>query len=216
MVATSLSLSIVFGALFGQSLAELLPYVMAGMIFFNIATYPLNEAPEVFVGYAGIIKNHAYPFTYYVFESLSKNFITFLHNYVVYIATCIILQVNVIPNFTLVPALVLVYITAAIYGTLVAMLSARYRDLRFMFPYVAQLLFFITPIFWKADHIKGVRRWILDYNPFSYMLDLLRTPAMGGYPAAQSWIVVLAVAAFGAVLWLFFFAANRRKIPFWV
>lgn len=216
VVATSVSLSIVFGAIFKQDLKEILPYIMAGIIFFNVLSYPLGEAPEMLVNYSGVIRNNAYPFTYYAFESVTKNLIMLAHNLIVFYVIYILLGSAVIPNPLLIPGFLLSVFNVLIYGQLVAMLSARYRDLRYLFPYVMQLLFFMTPIFWHGKDITGPRRVILHLNPFTSFLDIMRTPILGGYPDAYSWQVVGASTVVGIILWLIFFSLNRHKIPFWV
>ena len=42
-----------------------------------------------------------------------------------------------------------------------------------------QMLMFLTPVFWLPSSLPGRAQYIL-WNPFAQMLDLLRTPLMGG------------------------------------
>ena len=139
MVFMSIAFSIVSSALFGQNLADTVPYVMAGIMGFNLVGIIFGEAPEVFMSNAGIISNHAYPFTYYTFESVTKNFMVFFHNVVVLYIILALVQRLAIPHWSILLALPLVFINLFTWSSLVSMLSARFRDMRFFLPYLALL-----------------------------------------------------------------------------
>lgn len=216
MVVTSLSLAIVFGGIFGQPLKEFLPYITSGLLVWSEVALPLLEGAEIFVGSSHIIKNHAYPFSFYVLEMVGRNFITYLHNLVVFFLLVLCVQSLTPIHWTLLPGLILTYVTVIFYATLAAMLGARYRDIRFIFPYLGQLLFFITPIFWKVDHMQGARRLIAELNPLYHLVQLTRLPMLGKQPTVDNWIYSGITLLVGVVLWLIFFNMNRRRIAFWV
>lgn len=216
MVTTSLCLAIVFGAIQGQDLHEALPHVMGGILVYTLISFIFNEGAEVFISAGGIIRNHAYPFTYYVFEGVSRSFMTFLHNLIVFFVAMAIIGAVVVPHWTIVGGLLIVLLTIFTWGTVIGMLSSRFRDLRFMMPYVSQLLFFLTPIFWRADNLQGWRTYIVDANPVYGLVQVIRAPLLGNAPEAQSWLLALSAMFSGVIVWVFVFSAFRRRIPFWV
>jgi ABC-type polysaccharide/polyol phosphate export permease len=137
MVATSLALAIVMGGIQGQILSDILPYVMGGIICFSLSGgYILSEAPDVYISSANIIRNHAYPFTYYSLESLSRTFIIFLHNIVVFYIVLVCLGRLAVPHWSILPALVVVYVNSVLWGSLVSMMAARFSDIRFLLPLI--------------------------------------------------------------------------------
>jgi len=80
MVASSVSMAIVFGGIFGQVLKVALPLIMAGLLTYAMIVFPLSEAPEApeaFVGNSTIIVNYAYPFTYFIFEAVCDHSLYF-------------------------------------------------------------------------------------------------------------------------------------------
>jgi len=84
MVSTSLAISISLGAMSGQPLREFLPFAMAGiLVWTHFIGILISEAPELFVGAQGSIKNNAFPFMFYVFRFAARSLIIFLHNIVV-------------------------------------------------------------------------------------------------------------------------------------
>jgi ABC-type polysaccharide/polyol phosphate export permease len=216
MVATSLAVSIVFGGLFGQSLEKMLPYCMGGLLAANLCFFAVTDSGETLMSTSGIIRNHAYPFTYYIFEHMCRLFFLFLHNLAVYIVLMIILGTLKIPHWSILLGLPLVFIYMFTWGMLTAMLSARFRDMRYLLPYIGQLLFFLTPLYWFSKDLSGWRTLIVDINPFFALVQLIRAPLLGEAPTMHNWMMAGGVCATGIVLWLIFFSAYRRKIPFWV
>jgi ABC-type polysaccharide/polyol phosphate export permease len=217
MIATSLALSLTFGALSGQPLHNFLPFVMAGLLAWShFVGVNFIESPELFVGVAGSIRNNAFPFMFYVFKFTAKQLILFAHNFVVFLIASAAVGNFHIPHWQFLPALVLLSLFMMFAGTVIGMVSARYRDLRFMLPYIAQILFFVTPVFWSPDTIHGSRSIIVNGNPLFHMMEILREPLLGKAASLHSWTVSIAMLIGAFVAWVATFSAFRRKIPFWV
>jgi len=217
MLATSLALAIVMGGIQGQNLPDILPYVMAGIISFTLSGYIMNDGPEVYMAANGIIKNHAYPFTYYSFESITRTFIVFLHNLVVYYLMLACLGKLVAPHWSILLALVVIYVNSALWASMAAMLAARYRDMRFLLPFIGQIVFFMTPVFWKpTGFTHGWRSSLIAFNPFYGLMEIVRQPMLGVPASLHAWELSAISLSVGAVLWLVVFSAFRRKIAFWV
>lgn len=216
MVTTSLAIAIVFGGIQGQNLPEVLPYIMGGILCFALPGYILSEAPEVFMNASGIIKNHSYPFSYYSFESVTRGFIVFIHNVVAYYIAMAILSKMVVPNWTLLPALVIVYINSIFWGMLISMLAARFRDMRFLLPFVSQIVFFLTPVFWHPNNMSGWRVLIIRFNPFYGLTEILRSPFLGFAAPVFAWEQSCVSLLMACMLWIGFYSVYRGKIAFWV
>jgi len=217
MIATSLALSITFGAMQGQPLHDFLPYVMAGLLAWtHFLGLMLIEAPEMFVSVSGSIRNHAFPFMFYALRFTSRSLILFAHNLVVFIIASACVGNFHIPNWQVIPALLLLTLFTLTTGPVIGLASARYRDLRFMLPYIAQILFFMTPVFWTPGKSHGMRALIVDANPLYHLMQILREPLLGQPAPLHSWMVSLGVVSASLLVWLVVFAAFRRKIPFWV
>ena len=98
---------------------------------------------------------------------------------------------------------------------LLGLLSARYRDIPQIITSLAQLLFFITPIFWRPEMLS-TNRWIADWNPIFHLIELVRAPLLGNPVPATSWLVALAVTLSGWLFALAFFARYRARIAYWL
>ncbi|MDC7676492.1 ABC transporter permease [Asticcacaulis machinosus] len=214
-IASSLAIAVVFGAIFNQDLHETLPYTMQGFLMAGTCMWIITEAPELYVGHAGIIKNHAYPFTYFAFEGVAKMIMLFAHNLIVFYIFMVAMGTVTVPLWPLIPGLILNIVCMLGWGCVVGMMSARFRDLRFLLPSASTLLFFLTPVYWRAETL-GSQRWIADINPLYHMIAIVREPFLGRYPAPENWIFVSGVAVTGIVAWFIAFSLFRRRIPFWV
>ncbi len=216
MVFMSIAFSVVSSALFGQSLKDSLPYVMGGLMSFTVISSILGEAPEVYLSNGGIISNHAYPFTYYTFESATKVFMIFAHNLVVFEILLVLVQRLVVPHWSILIALPMVYFNLLTWGALVSMASARFRDLRFLLPYMITIVMFSTPIMFKADQFVGKKKLLLELNPLYPFVEMIRSPLLGVPMAGEYWEIAIGITILGAVLWLIFFNWLRGRISFWV
>lgn len=214
-VVTSLTVVLVFGILFQQDRKIFLPYVMMGNLVATTCLWILSEAPELFVSHGSMIKNHAYPFTYFVFEALARLMLLLGHNMVIFYIFMIFNQTLAIPHWTVLPGIALVLLTMFSWGLLSAQLSARFRDLRFLLPSLSFLLFLLTPIYWRVELLRD-KQWIADYNPLYNLVSLVREPILGNAPTATHWIHAIITCAIGILIASVVFINYRRRIPFWV
>ncbi|CAL4869180.1 hypothetical protein MMA231_03471 (plasmid) [Asticcacaulis sp. MM231] len=215
MVFTSVAISLVWGGLWGKTLAEVMPYALAGNLLGTTCLFVLYDAGAIFVGSSGMIVNHAYPFTYFIFEGVAEKLMLFFHNLIVYYVFMLVLGAAAIPNWSVIPGFVLVVVCMLTWGGLVGMLSARFRDLRFLLPNIGHIMFFVTPIYWHYDMLQK-NQWVADINPLYALVTIVRAPLMGGAATPQNWTMAIATTVIGVTLFAIFFSLYRRRIPFWV
>lgn len=215
-VSTSLSFAIVFGALFGNDIRTTLPFLMGGILAFNLIAFVINEATEIYVGNSGIISNHAYPFSFYTAHSLARSLLLFFHNAIVYLISLMLLSALKIPHWSIVFGLIIVVFNMFTWGTVVGMLSARFRDLRFLLPYLSSIIQFMTPIMYNPDQLKGMKHIFVDFNPFYPFVEMLRSPLMGHAMNPKLWPMAIGVTIVGAIVWVAVFPPLRKRIAFWV
>ena len=216
LVATSLALSLVFSGIFGTTLKDALPYMMGGIMCYSLCGFMMNESVEIFMGAGGMIKNHANPYSYYVLESVAKTFFLFMHNVVVFFLLLLVIGALHVPHISFIPAIVVVLVTIFSWGTVTGMLAARFRDMRYLLPYLAHIMYFMTPIFWRMDQLHSSRAKYAMWNPFYGLIEILRAPLLGQEAPAHCWTLALGTMVIGIVAWLVFFTPFRRRIPYWL
>jgi len=117
-----------------------------------------------------------------------------------------------------VPGLVVVIVNLHALSITLGLLSARFRDVPNIVASSLQLLMFLTPVFWlpeKLDKLPGRSRFIL-YNPLAQLLDILRLPLLGGYPATGTVWFLLYFTSLNLAVAAYLYAAWRRQVVYWV
>lgn len=99
---------------------------------------------------------------------------------------------------------------------LLALLSARFRDVPQLVANVVQVLFFLSPVLWKADMLTPEKRFIADFNPFYHLIELVRGPLLGGPINLTNWVVSLALLFLGSLATFYLFAKFRSRVPYWL
>jgi lipopolysaccharide transport system permease protein len=110
------------------------------------------------------------------------------------------------------PALVLLTLAASVgIGTWLTALNARYRDVRYVVPFLVQILLFLSPIAYSTSRVSETWRWLYDLNPMVGVIEGFRW-ALLGLPWTLGWLPVISVLATFAILvsGVFFFRRLER------
>ncbi len=86
----------------------------------------------------------------------------------------------------LLPVSALTLLLTGAVGTALAALSVRYRDLRFVVPFVLQCWMFATPVVYASSLVPPQHRAWLALNPLTGLVEGYRAALLGGpFPATQ-------------------------------
>jgi len=87
---------------------------------------------------------------------------------------------------------------------ILAFVGAYVPDSQFIIANAMRLGMFLTPVFWVYEGAGGVRHALYHWNPFTYLIEVVRTPILTGSPPVQAFAVCLAIALglWGAALLL--------------
>jgi ABC-type polysaccharide/polyol phosphate export permease len=215
-VAQALSMSIVYGAIMRQPLAELLPYIMGGLLIFNFLGIPFNEGCETFSGAATTIRTYPLPLAFHMFRMMIRNFVQLAHSAAVYFIVVLLLKHSISVTPMIIPGLILMILFVMGASAISSIAAMRFRDIRFLLPYAWQILFFSTPVFWKAESISKAHRFIFEYNPFYYLIEIVRRPLLGEPVAPHIWPVAIAIVCAVMPIGFLVFATFRKRIALWI
>lgn len=205
-----------YGLLLGIASEEFLPYLSIGLITWGLISGVILEGTTTFLGAEDLVRSIKLPYAVHIFRMLYRNLIMFAHNLLAFVPFMLYLQVK--PEwqwFAAIPGVVLILLAALPTAFLLGTLCARYRDLQQIIASLVQLSFFLTPIFWKPELLKG-RPYLADYNPFHLLLETVRGPIVDGIPPPVTYIKILVVIAVLYLVAAPFFIRYRRRLSFWV
>ena len=78
-------------------------------------------------------------------------------------------------------------------GTLLAALNIKFRDFRYLIPFMIQTLFFITPVIYPISIVQSYSiKLLLSINPMYAAIELLRGSMTGIYPDLLQFVISLA------------------------
>jgi lipopolysaccharide transport system permease protein len=216
MAIMVIALGILYAGLFKTPIDELLPYLCVGLLVWNLLANFLTEGGTLFTGSESYIKQIRLPYSVYVYRSGWAKLIVFFHNFIIYFG--VLLYFHIWPGLVAVlaiPGLALVVINGALANLWIGIVSARFRDVPPVIASMVQIVFFVTPIFWKPEMLH-TRAFIADFNPCYHLIEIVRAPLLGGLPSEKSYLAALLITVINLGVTGFFFTRFRPRIAYWV
>lgn len=202
-------LMVVFTLFFDKGLgipSNNIPYpifVYSGLLLWNIFSSGLSSASQSMVSNANIIKKIYFPRLIIPISSILVSLFDFIMAFFVFIGILIYYKQPVEFNIIVfLPASIIIIIMTTIgLGTGLAALNIKYRDFRYIIPFLIQLLLFITPVIYPISIIKHT--WIqelLSLNPMTGAIELLRS-SITHIPVKYKTVLMSLISSF--ILFLF-------------
>ena len=180
-----LSMMLIFSFFFGGMLKDPndpTPYpvfVYSGLLLWNIFSSGLTGAGNSMVSNANIIKKIYFPRLIIPISSVLVALFDFFMAFLVFIGILIYYQTSVnllsfLPLLLL--SLFLTCISTFGLGSFLAALNIKYRDFRYVIPFLIQALFFLTPIIYPVSLASKYvwAKYVLALNPMYAAIEFFR------------------------------------------
>ena len=210
-------IGLVYSVLFNQPVQEYLPMLAVNITVWTLISGVVIDSSTVFTQAAVFMRQDALPRTVFVLRLMVRNLIVLAHNLVIVPLAYLIFLVH--PSWTILAAIpgLAIVLAALFFMTLIlGVLSTRFRDLPQIVQNTMQLLFFVTPVMWKADQLKGGKEMVVLYNPFAALLRIVSEPILGRIPQPATYGAAIAFVLVLAVVALPFFARFRARLVYWL
>jgi lipopolysaccharide transport system permease protein len=210
------AMGVTYATLFRLGLREYLPFLAVSQVLWGFLAMLMSDACNAYVESEGMIRAVRMPFTLYAARIVLRSLIILAHNTLVFVVLYVVLRIwPGAPMLLAVPALLVWMIDGLALTVLVGALCARFRDVPPIVANLTQMAFFITPVIWKPELI-GEKQWLLVFNPFYDLLEIVRGPLLGTVPGIQVYVAALLYSlVLCALAWLGFVRV-RGRIAFWV
>jgi lipopolysaccharide transport system permease protein len=188
LVMTAL-LSFSLGSIITSSSKLTIPYplfVMSGLVIWNIFSAGLANAGNSMVTNANIIKKIYFPRLIIPISAVIVSLFDFLMAFLVFIGMLFYYRDQFSLNLLLfIPVLLLSVVITSIttfgMGSLLAALNIKYRDFRYIIPFMIQALMFVTPVIYPVSLIsKPVLKYLVACNPMYGAVELFRYSIIQG------------------------------------
>lgn len=216
-IAFITGISLLYSQLFKIKSADLVPLVAFGISFWGLLTRCITSASSTFIQQSRAISSSTLPMSFYVFNSVSQEILTYLHSVIVLIPFVIVFGTSprLICLVTIPLAIIFAATNAFALGLWLGPLSARYRDVTASIPIIIQLAMFLSPVFWPSSLLSD-RDWIIYYNPIAWMIETFRAPILGGPVHFELWIRLTLFTFTNLVFGVYVLGRVRNKIAYWI
>ncbi len=209
-----LGLMLIFTLIFSRTLkieTGVIPYpvfVLSGLLLWGIFNSAVSHAAESMIQHANIIKKIYFPRLIIPCSAILVALFDFLMAMVVFVIICVWYKQPVAWDalFYFPLGLLLIMLTAFGLGTFLAALNIKFRDFRYVVPFMLQVLFFSSQVIYplqsiRQDYLKN----ILAVNPLNGAIELFRAPLSGLAPDMNVILISSATAMITAAIGLFYF-----------
>lgn len=214
--ATIVGFTLVFSGLFRASPPDYALFIAAGLPTWTLISTHLTDMPAALVTVKGYIESYEVPWLTHIWRRSFQYLIIFGHQIITFAVLVVVLRAPVSVEILLViPGLLIVTVAGVGMGIFLAVLGARYRDLQHAMSMISALLFFMTPVIWRATQLV-TNEWIYIFNPLYYLASVVRDPLLGHAPSAEVWVIACAFAVAFFVIGVVIFSWSRRRLYHWL
>jgi lipopolysaccharide transport system permease protein len=198
-------LMLIFTATVGQ-IAKVgpdgVPYALfafAGLVPWTLFASSLNGASNSLVASTSIITKVYFPRLLLPFAAMGSFIIDFLVSMLVLFAVMFYFGVSPSMGIIWLPLLtLLILVTALGVGTWLAAINVRYRDVKYVVPFLVQAWMFASPVIYTSNLIPPRWQWLYALNPMTGVLNGFRWALIGGAVPGES--IFISAAASVVVL----------------
>ena len=198
---------VVFSLFFGR-LAKVpsdgIPYPLfafAALVPWTFFSNGLSQSSNSLVGSANLITKVYFPRLIIPVSSILSGFIDFAIAFAVFIL--MVLYYGICPTISIIllPFLLLLGFTTALgVGLWLSALNVKFRDVRYVIPFLTQFWLFATPIAYPSSLLSEPWRTIYGINPMAGVVEGFRWAILGTDTAPGSMIFVSALVSLALLI----------------
>ena len=175
-------ITIIIGSILSQKVAGITsgpvpPVLMvgAGTLAWQLFATAFSDAGNSLVSNSNLISKIYFPRLLVPMSTLAVGFVDFTVSLVILCGLMVWYQYLPDIHILLLPLFILLALLASLgAGLWIAALTVKYRDFRFIAPFIVQMGFFISPVWYTSDRFQGYERLIYSLNPIVGPIDGFR------------------------------------------
>lgn len=217
-LATMIVFTVVFGKIAALPSEGAAPYavmVFAGLLPWTFFATALTEAAGSLIGSSNLISKVYFPRLIVPTAAVVVAFVDFLVSFAILMA--LMLWYRFLPSWhiVLLPVFVLLAFLASLGpGLWITALNVKYRDFRYVIPFLVQFGLYISPVGFSSTIIPAQWRLVYSLNPLVGVIDGFRWCILGHGSAIYWPSLYLSVAVTALFLWLGLSTFRRMEKSF--
>lgn len=211
-----MGLSYIWSILFNLDREVFIPSLTVGLVIWQFIAACVSEAPTCFTIYSSIMRNYSHPIWIYPTALVIKNFLIFLHNLVIVVIVLIVYPQDFgWETLIIIPALLLIVVVLTQITIILAFVGARYKDFGAAVIALMSIAFFLSPVIFKPDQL-GAKEYLMWFNPFSYLITIIRDPLMGHTSESFVYFITLSFVLLALRVVYLFVKRYRFRVLYWI
>ena len=209
-------LGYLFPALFNNHDVSYMQWLAFGLICWQFISPALGGAEGIFISARGIYTERRMPYSFFCFKYMVLQVIVFLHQVPVILYCIYAYDISISFAHVMFFFLGLTMVSTILFcvSFILGILCLRFYDIPQIVNLLLYISFMLTPIFWMPEMAAG-RGEFIRYNPFYYLIDIMRSPLIGRDVAFSSWAAAVTMLLISALAAFVLFSRCRRRIAFY-
>ena len=187
--------AIIFPLIMKSDIEYYVVFMVCGLIPWNYFSTVINRTSFTMIENGNIIKKVYFPREILPISVVTSETVTFLISSILILLFTLGYGLGLTINIVFYPLILLVqYVLLIGISLIVSSVTVYFRDLQHFIGVLLQLFFYATPIVYAVDTIPENFRWILKYNPMTYIIEGYRDIFWGQTaPDISTLLIVLAI-----------------------
>jgi ABC-type polysaccharide/polyol phosphate export permease len=199
------------------SVSQYAPMVLVGLCFWNFISVTVKQGTKCLILGERYIRQYPAPTAIYPLRlALGSAFHFLIALTVVVVMRFALIGFSGLPSFvSLVPTMLMIFILGWSLAVLAGFATAYFPDIEHLSDVGLQILFYGTPIIYPLDAILGKLGWVIQCNPLTTFVELLRAPLLRGeFPSVSLFGAGMIFTAAFAGMAMLTIARFEKKIIF--
>jgi len=206
---TMLVFTLVFSTFQRQPIANYPVYFLSASLFWTFFAQATSHTATLTTDALEITRRIYVPRSAFVAGSVLVGLVNLVLSFVPFVLIVLGTGWRIRVSWLFLPAaLVIGTLFTAGVGLFVFTLASRFVDVRDMYQVLLTPWFFVTPIVYEPSIVPERWRWVVRYNPMTYLVDVFRAPLYNGWLPGPNTLLFASAAAVLALAagWLFYSA----------
>lgn len=194
----TLLMTIVFGTVFGMSYTDYAPYILSGLIVWELLTVSVIGGGNSFLTAEPYIRQCSHPIVIYPLKSALVNtgsFFIAINALIIWML--FVAPQNIILGIMTLPLTIVLYFLLS-WGIVctASFINTKFRDYPQVMALVMQVLWYVSPVFFRREMFTSNEylKILFNLNPVTHILSLVREPFLyGKLPSAMNYLYTMII-----------------------
>jgi ABC-type polysaccharide/polyol phosphate export permease len=210
-------LGFVYSHLFAVNASTYLPYIAVTFVIWGFISTVVIESCTAFNENDQLLRALILPRSMVIYRVIARNFIVAAHNLLIVPIVFIIFRVGLNAALLwLIVGLALLVVNGFWIGYLLAIVGVRFRDVPQIVTSFMQVIFFVTPVMYLPQQLAERGVFVIKWNPFANLLEVVRDPLLGMVPSAWALASCAAMAVVGLGVLIPFAGRFAPRVVYWL